>query len=53
MLVIAHATHWISYVLFLGPMLTFVVWLVLVSFRDRRAMRDEEAVAEAEGTESG
>ena len=45
MLVIAHATHWISYVLFLGPTLTFVVWLVLITFRERRATRDGDADA--------
>jgi hypothetical protein len=34
--VVAHAGHWITYVLFLGPTLGFIVWLVVITVRDRR-----------------
>jgi len=34
--VIAHVGHWITYVLFLGPTLAFIIWLGLITWRDRR-----------------
>ena len=42
MLVIAHAGHWITYVLFLGPTLTFIGWLGVITWRDRRRPKDDE-----------
>ena len=48
-LVLAHATHWVTYILFLGPALSVVIWLALLALRERRAMRDGEG---ATGDES-
>jgi hypothetical protein len=41
MLVLAHAGHWISSLLILLPTVAFIVWLVLVTVRDRHRARDE------------
>jgi hypothetical protein len=40
MLVLAHAGHWISSLLILVPTVGFIVWLVLVTARDRRRERE-------------
>ena len=41
-LVIAHAGHWLLNLLYVAPVLVFVVVLSVISFRDRRRMRREE-----------
>jgi hypothetical protein len=43
MLVLAHAGHWISSLLILLPTVAFIVWLVLVTMRDRRREREKQA----------
>jgi hypothetical protein len=42
MLVFAHAGHWISSLLILLPTVAFIVWLVLVTRRDRRRDRAQD-----------
>jgi preprotein translocase subunit YajC len=37
--VIAHAGHWISSLLILLPTVAFIIWLVLITRRDRRRER--------------
>ena len=39
MFVIAHAGHWISSLVILLPTVAFIVWLVLITVRDRRRER--------------
>jgi hypothetical protein len=39
MLVLAHAGHWVSSLLILLPTVAFIVWLVLITVRDRRRER--------------
>jgi hypothetical protein len=41
MLVIAHAGHWIESFLILLPTVAFIIWLVLVTRRDRRRDRQK------------
>ena len=41
--VLAHAGHWIEYVLILIPTLGFVLWLAAITIRDRRRQRRESA----------
>jgi len=36
---IAHAGHWLVNVAYLAPVLGFLVWLGLTTWRDRRAER--------------
>jgi hypothetical protein len=38
-LVLAHTGHWVSSLLILLPTVAFIVWLVLVTVRDRRRER--------------
>jgi hypothetical protein len=38
-LVLAHAGHWISSLLILLPTVAFIIWLVVVTVRDRRRER--------------
>jgi cytochrome c-type biogenesis protein CcmH/NrfF len=40
MLVLAHAGHWATSLLILLPTVAFIVWLVLVTVRDRRRERE-------------
>ena len=40
--VIAHAGHWLLNLLYVAPVLVFIVVLSVISFRDRRRMRREE-----------
>ncbi|MEA2458944.1 MAG: hypothetical protein QOC95_1916 [Thermoleophilaceae bacterium] len=42
MLVIAHAGHWIESLLILLPTVAFIVWLVIVTMRDRRRERQKQ-----------
>jgi hypothetical protein len=44
MFVIAHAGHWISSLLILLPTVAFIVWLVLITVRDRRRERERSDV---------
>jgi hypothetical protein len=37
--VIAHAGHWISSLVILLPTVAFIVWLVVITVRDRRRER--------------
>lgn len=46
--VLAHTGHWIESVLILIPTLSFVIWLALVTLRERRATRDGEPGVEHE-----
>jgi len=39
--VLAHAGHWIESVLILVPTLGFILWLVIITVRDRRRERRE------------
>jgi hypothetical protein len=39
MLVIAHAGHWVSSLLILLPTVAFIVWLVVITLRDKRRER--------------
>jgi hypothetical protein len=39
-ILIAHTGHWISSLLILLPTVAFIVWLVLVTLRDRRRERE-------------
>jgi len=39
MFVIAHAGHWISSLLILLPTVAFIVWLVVITRRDKRRER--------------
>jgi hypothetical protein len=39
MLVLAHAGHWISSLLILLPTVAFIVWLVIITIRDKRRER--------------
>jgi hypothetical protein len=41
MLVFAHAGHWIESLLILVPTLGFIIWLVVVTMRERRRERRE------------
>jgi hypothetical protein len=41
-MVLAHAGHWIESVLILLPTLGFVIWLAVVTLRERRRGRREE-----------
>jgi hypothetical protein len=41
MFVLAHAGHWVSSLLILLPTVGFIVWLVLVTMRDRRREREK------------
>jgi hypothetical protein len=41
MLVFAHAGHWISSLLILLPTVAFIIWLVVVTMRDRRRERSK------------
>jgi hypothetical protein len=42
MLVFAHAGHWISSFLILAPTVAFIVWLVVVTVRDKRREREKQ-----------
>jgi hypothetical protein len=37
--VIAHAGHWVSSLLILLPTVAFIVWLVVITLRDKRRER--------------
>jgi uncharacterized membrane protein YtjA (UPF0391 family) len=37
----AHATHWITTVVYMLPVVAFLVWLVFVTVRDRMRERGE------------
>ena len=39
MLIFAHAGHWLVSLAYVAPVLVFVVWLAVVTVRDRRADR--------------
>jgi hypothetical protein len=39
MFVLAHAGHWISSLLILVPTVAFILWLVVITIRDRRRER--------------
>jgi hypothetical protein len=39
MMLIAHAAHFVTTVLYLVPVLAFLVWLLLTQLRERRARR--------------
>ena len=41
MLVFAHAGHWIESLLIMVPTVGFVIWLVVVTMRERRRERRE------------
>lgn len=41
-LLIAHAGHWLTSVLYLLPGVGFLVWLAVVTIRERRSEDDEE-----------
>jgi hypothetical protein len=41
--VLAHAGHWIESVLILVPTLGFILWLAVVTLRDRRRQRSENS----------
>jgi hypothetical protein len=41
-LVIANAGHWISSLLILLPTVAFIIWLVLITVRDRRREREKQ-----------
>jgi hypothetical protein len=41
-LVFAHAGHWISSLLILLPTVAFIIWLVLITLRDRRRDRERQ-----------
>jgi hypothetical protein len=41
MLVFAHAGHWIESLLILVPTLGFIIWLVVVTLREKRRQRRE------------
>jgi hypothetical protein len=43
MLVFAHAGHWLPSLLILTPTVGFIVWLVLVTKRDKRRERQKQA----------
>ena len=38
---LAHAGHWITGIAYFSPVLVFLVWLVIVRVRDRRAGRSK------------
>jgi hypothetical protein len=42
MLLLAHAGHWVSSLLILLPTVAFIVWLVLITVRDRRRDRQRQ-----------
>ncbi len=42
MFVIAHAGHWIASLLILLPTVAFIIWLVLITVRDRRREREKQ-----------
>ena len=42
MLVFAHAGHWAESLLILLPTVGFIVWLAVVTVRDRRRQRQEQ-----------
>jgi hypothetical protein len=37
---LAHAAHWITSVVYMLPVIAFLVWLVFVTVRDRTRRRD-------------
>jgi hypothetical protein len=37
---LAHAGHWVSSLVILLPTVAFIVWLVLITVRDRRRERE-------------
>ena len=41
--VVAHVGHWIESVLILIPTLGFILWLAVITIRDRRRQRRESA----------
>ena len=49
--VVAHAGHWINYVVFLVPTLGFIAWLLAITVRDRQ--QREAKSTEAEAVRSG
>lgn len=46
MFVIAHAGHWIGSLLILVPTLGFIIWLSVVTMRERRRERRGERSAD-------
>ena len=40
--VLAHASHWVTSLVYVVPLLAFLLWLVFVMVRDRLAGRDDE-----------
>jgi hypothetical protein len=40
--VIAHAGHWVSSLLILLPTVAFIIWLVVITLRDKRRERSED-----------
>jgi hypothetical protein len=39
--VVAHAGHWITSVIYVAPLIAFLVWLLFVAVRDRLQERDK------------
>ena len=38
---VAHATHWVTTLVYMLPIVAFLAWLVFVTVRDRMRERDE------------
>ena len=47
MTLVAHATHWLTSVAYFIPVIGFVVWLLVVQWRERNADRDPDDAAGA------
>lgn len=41
-LVLAHAGHWITSVIYVAPLIAFLLWLGFIAVRDRLDERHEE-----------
>jgi hypothetical protein len=37
----AHAGHWVTSVVYMIPLLAFLIWLVFIAIRDRMHERDD------------
>jgi hypothetical protein len=37
----AHAAHWVTSVIYMLPIVAFLIWLVFITVRDRMRERDE------------
>ena len=42
MTVLAHAGHWLASLIYVIPLIAFLLWLVFIAVRDRLARPDEE-----------